>query len=116
MSKVLFIATANSLNSIQPALRDRLEIIEINGYSIEEKTEIASKHLFPKQLKEHGLSKKHLSLNKNIFEKVIEGYTRESGVRGLEKQLAKIVRYAAKSIAMEKEYSRAIATFSCNNS
>ena len=104
LSKILFIATANSLSNIQPALRDRMEIIEINGYTIEEKTEIARKHLLPKQIKEHGLKKKDISLSKSVLEKTVDGYTRESGVRGLENEIAKIVRYAAKSIAMEEKY------------
>ncbi len=105
LSKVMFIATANSLNTIQPALRDRMEIIEINGYTMDEKTEIARKHLLPKQLKEHGLKKTDLKVSKKVLEKSVEGYTRESGVRGLDKVVAKLVRYAAKSIAMEQEYN-----------
>ena len=105
LSKVLFIATANSLSTIQPALRDRMEIIEVNGYTLEEKVEIAKRHLLPKQLEEHGLTKKHVKIGKKQLEKVVEGYTRESGVRGLEKQVAKLVRYIAKSIAMEEEYN-----------
>ncbi|WP_397362903.1 endopeptidase La [Olleya sp. R77988] len=104
LSKVMFIATSNSLNTIQPALRDRMEIINVTGYTIEEKVEIAKRHLLPKQLKEHGLTDKHLKIAKPQLEKIVEGYTRESGVRGLEKQLAKMVRYAAKSIAMEEDY------------
>jgi len=105
LSKILFIATANNLGSIPWALRDRMEIINVSGYTIEEKIEIAKKHLLPKQLKEHGLSKKHIKLGKKQFEKIVTGYTRESGVRGLEKQLAKIVRFAAKSIVMEEAYN-----------
>ncbi len=105
LSKVLFIATANNLGQIPWALRDRMELINVSGYTIEEKVEIAKKHLLPKQLKEHGLSKIHLKLGKKQLEKIVEGYTRESGVRGLEKQIAKVVRYAAKSIAMEEEYN-----------
>jgi len=104
LSKVMFIATANSLGPIQPALRDRMEVINVSGYTIEEKVEIAKKHLLPKQLTEHGLNSKHLRIGKPQLEKIVEGYTRESGVRGLEKQLAKMVRYAAKSIAIEEEY------------
>ncbi len=103
LSKVLFIATANSLSTIQPALRDRMEIIEINGYTVEEKIEIAIKHLIPKLLVNHGLKKAHLSIAKPVIEKVITEYTRESGVRSLEKKLAKIVRNIAKQIAMEEE-------------
>ena len=105
LSKVMFIATSNSLNTIQPALRDRMEIINVTGYTIEEKVEIAKRHLLPKQLKEHGLDDKALKIAKPQLEKIVEGYTRESGVRGLEKQIAKMVRYAAKNIAMEEEYN-----------
>ncbi|WP_144894948.1 endopeptidase La [Lutibacter sp. Hel_I_33_5] len=108
LSKVLFIATANNLGQIPWALRDRMEIINVTGYTIEEKAEIAKRHLLPKQLKEHGLTAKDLKLGKAQIEKVVEGYTRESGVRGLEKQIAKVVRYAAKSIALEEEYDIAI--------
>ena len=104
LSKVMFIATANSLAPIHPALRDRMEIINVSGYTVEEKTEIAQKHLLPKQLHEHGLDKKRLKINKPVLESIIDGYTRESGVRGLDKQMAKMVRYAAKSIAMEEDY------------
>ncbi|MBV6485386.1 MAG: Lon protease 2 [Flavobacteriales bacterium] len=103
LSKVLFIATANSLSSIQPALRDRMEIIEMTGYTVEEKIEIAKKHLLPKLLKNHGLSKKHLQLSSTVIEKIITEYTRESGVRLLEKTLAKVVRNTAKQIAMEED-------------
>ena len=105
LSKVMFIATSNSLGSIQPALRDRMEIINVTGYTIEEKVEIAKRHLLPKQLKEHGLKDEHLKIGKPQLEKIVEGYTRESGVRGLEKQIAKMVRYAAMNIAMEEEYN-----------
>ena len=104
LSKVMFVATANSLGSIQPALRDRMEIINVSGYTIEEKAMIAKNHLLPKQLKEHGLQYKDLVLSKSVLEAIVEGYTRESGVRGLEKQVAKSVRYVAKSIAMEETY------------
>ncbi|SFU55735.1 ATP-dependent Lon protease [Pustulibacterium marinum] len=105
LSKVMFVATSNSLNTIQPALRDRMEIINVTGYTIEEKVEIAKRHLLPKQLEEHGLTKDHLKIGKRELEKIVEGYTRESGVRGLEKQIAKMVRYAAKSVALEEEYN-----------
>jgi ATP-dependent Lon protease len=105
LSKVMFVATANSLQTIQPALRDRMEIINVTGYTIEEKVEIAKRHLLPKQLKEHGLDDKALKIGKPQLEKIVEGYTRESGVRGLEKQIAKMVRYAAKNIAMEDDYN-----------
>ncbi|MBL4707765.1 MAG: endopeptidase La [Flavobacteriales bacterium] len=103
LSKILFIATANSLGPIQPALRDRMEIIEINGYTIEEKVQIAKNHLIPKLIKENGLNKKHISIPDKAIEKVCDEYTRESGVRTLEKRLAKVVRFAAKSIALEEE-------------
>ncbi|WP_203256810.1 endopeptidase La [Hyunsoonleella ulvae] len=105
LSKVMFIATSNSLATIQPALRDRMEIINVTGYTIEEKVEIAKRHLLPKQLKEHGLDASHLKIGKPQLEKIVEGYTRESGVRGLEKQIAKMVRFAAKNIAMEENYN-----------
>ena len=108
LSKVMFIATCNSLNTIQPALRDRMEIINVTGYTIEEKIEIAKRHLLPKQLKEHGLTKDDLKIGKAQLEKIVEGYTRESGVRALEKQIAKVVRYGAKSIAMEEDYNKKI--------
>ncbi|MBZ0326676.1 MAG: endopeptidase La [Altibacter sp.] len=104
LSKVMFIATSNSLSSIQPALLDRMEIINVSGYTTEEKVEIAKRHLLPKQLTEHGLAKSHLSIGKPQLEKIVEGYTRESGVRGLEKQIAKMVRHAAMKIAMEETY------------
>ncbi|WP_343486729.1 endopeptidase La [Allomuricauda sp. d1] len=105
LSKVMFIATANNLSTIQPALRDRMEIINVTGYTIEEKVEIAKRHLLPKQLKEHGLTAKHLKIGKPQLEKIVEGYTRESGVRTLEKQIAKMVRFAAKNIATEETYN-----------
>jgi ATP-dependent Lon protease len=108
LSKVMFVATSNNLNTIQPALRDRMEIINVTGYTIEEKVEIAKRHLLPKQIREHGLKKADLSIGKKELEKIIEGYTRESGVRGLEKQLAKVVRNVAKCIAMEEEYQKKI--------
>jgi len=105
LSKVLFIATANNLGQIPWALRDRMEIINVTGYTIEEKIEIAKRHLLPKQVKEHGLTGKEIKVGKAQLEKIVEGYTRESGVRGLEKQIAKVVRFAAKSIALEEEYN-----------
>ena len=105
LSKVMFIATSNSLNTIQPALLDRMEIINVTGYTIEEKVEIGKRHLLPKQVKEHGLTDKHIKIAKPQLEKIVEGYTRESGVRGLEKQIAKMVRYVAKNIAMEEDYN-----------
>lgn len=108
LSKVMFIATSNSLGTIQPALLDRMEIINVTGYTIEEKVEIAKTHLLPKQLKEHGLTKKDLQIAKPQLEKIVEGYTRESGVRGLEKQIAKMVRHAAMKIAMEEDYTKKV--------
>lgn len=105
LSKVMFIATSNSLNTIQPALLDRMEIIEMNGYTIEEKIEIAKQHLLPKQLKEHGLDSKAIQLGKKQIEFVITRYTRESGVRSLDKQMAAIARYVAKSVVLEEEYA-----------
>jgi ATP-dependent Lon protease len=105
LSKVMFIATSNNMSTIQPALRDRMEVIKMSGYTIEEKVEIARKHLFPKQLKEHGLKNKDLSIGKKQLEKIIEGYTRESGVRSLEQKLAQVIRHAAKSVAMEEHYN-----------
>jgi ATP-dependent Lon protease len=105
LSKVMFIATSNNIANVQPALRDRMEIINMTGYTIEEKVEIARQHLVPKQVKEHGLTTKQISFGKKQIEKIVEGYTRESGVRGLEKKIAQMVRNAAKSIALEEEYN-----------
>lgn len=105
LSKVMFIATANSLSTIQPALLDRMEIIEVNGYTIEEKIEIAKKHLLPKQREMHGLKAKDVTLSSKVIEKIIEEYTRESGVRGLEKKIGSIVRGVATKKVMEKPYS-----------
>lgn len=105
LSKVMFIATSNNMSAIQPALVDRMEVIKMSGYTIEEKLEIANRHLFPRQLKEHGITSKQLSIGKKQLEKIIEGYTRESGVRGLEAKIAQVIRFAAKSIAMEEEYN-----------
>ncbi|MDA9093108.1 endopeptidase La [Polaribacter sp.] len=110
LSKVLFIATANNIGEVPWALRDRMELINVSGYTIEEKIEIAKKYLLPKQLKEHGLSAEHLKLGKAQIEKIVVGYTRESGVRGLEKQIAKVVRFAAKSIALEEAYEIIVST------
>jgi ATP-dependent Lon protease len=102
LSKVMFIATANSLNSVHPALRDRMEIIDLSGYLIEEKIEIARKHLVPKQLKEHGIDKKKITFSKPVLQSIIENYTRESGVRLLEKTIAKVIRNRARFIAMDE--------------
>ncbi|MFT6815085.1 MAG: ATP-dependent Lon protease [Sphingobacteriales bacterium] len=109
LSKVLFIATANSLNTIHPALRDRMEIIEMSGYTIEEKVEIAKKHLIPKQKENHGVEKVGLSFSKQVIEKIIEDYTRESGVRNLEQKIASVVRNFAKQVAMEEEFEKKIS-------
>ena len=99
LSKTLFIATANDISQIQPALRDRLEIIDLSGYAVEEKVEIAKRHLLPKQKEAHGLEKVNFKIQDNVLEKVIEDYTRESGVRELDRQLASIMRYQAKELA-----------------
>jgi ATP-dependent Lon protease len=101
LSKVLFIATANNISNIQPALRDRLEIIDLNGYAVEEKIEIAKRHLIPKQMEMHGLAEKSFKLNDPILEKIIEDYTRESGVRELDRQLASIMRFQAKEMVLK---------------
>ncbi|MBB5395571.1 endopeptidase La [Mucilaginibacter sp. AK015] len=105
LSNVMFIATANSLSTIQPALLDRMEIIEVNGYTIEEKTEIAKRHLLPKQREAHGLTAKDVVIKSDVIEKLIEDYTRESGVRALEKRIGSVIRGVAKNIAMEEPYN-----------
>ena len=104
LSKVLFIATSNSLSTIQGPLRDRMEIIEVNGYTLEEKVEIAARHLIPKQIKEHGIKKEHIGFSKQILRKIVEEYTNESGVRGLDKVIAKLVRNRTRQIAMEESF------------
>ncbi|MCU0455778.1 MAG: endopeptidase La [Bacteroidales bacterium] len=104
LSRVLFIATANTLSTISPALRDRMELIEITGYLLEEKLEIARKHLLPKQLDNHGVKDNQLIIGPPVMEKIIDRYTRESGVRELDKRLAKIVRVTAKNIASGTKY------------
>ncbi|MFM9836867.1 MAG: endopeptidase La [Cyclobacteriaceae bacterium] len=108
LSKVLFIATANSLDTIQPALRDRMEIIELTGYTVEEKLQIAIKHLVPKQLKEHGLGVNEAKFEKDALLKVIESYTRESGVRSLERKIGSVVRSIAKTKAMDEKFEKEI--------
>ena len=108
LSKVMFIATSNTMSTIQPALKDRMEVIKMSGYTTEEKVEIARQHLFPKQLKEHGLTSKDLTIGKKELEKIVEGYTRESGVRSLEQKIAQVIRNAAKSVAMEEEYNKKV--------
>jgi ATP-dependent Lon protease len=114
LSKVLFIATANTLSTISPALRDRMEMIEITGYLVEEKIEIAKDHLFPKQLENHGVRPDQLTLDDKIIEMIIEKYTRESGVRELDKRLAKIVRVTAKNIASDKKYNTSLSPATLN--
>lgn len=106
LSKVLFIATANSLETIHSALRDRMEIIEINGYSLEEKIDIAKKHILPKQRKDHGLKTKDFNLSDNAIVKVIEGYTRESGVRSLDREVGAVARKIAKRLALNEEFKK----------
>ena len=108
LSKVLFVATANSLDTIQPALRDRMEIIEVSGYTVEEKMEIAKRHLVPKQKEEHGLKSTDLVFDKKSLQKIVDEYTRESGVRSLERKIGSVVRSAAKSIALEEEYPKKV--------
>jgi ATP-dependent Lon protease len=109
LSRVMFLATANTLSTIHPALRDRMEIIDLSGYLLEEKAEIARRHLIPKQLKEHGLTSKNVVIGKQVLEKLIDDYTRESGVRTLEKQIAKVIRNRARFVAMEESYDPKIS-------
>jgi ATP-dependent Lon protease len=111
---VLFIATANNLATISPALRDRMEMIEITGYLVEEKLEIAKRHLLPKQLENHGVGKDRITIDKKVMESIIEKYTRESGVRELDKRLAKIVRVTAKNIASETKFDTGISFSTLN--
>ncbi|HOI48826.1 MAG TPA: endopeptidase La, partial [Prolixibacteraceae bacterium] len=106
LSKVMFIATANNLSTIAPPLRDRLELIEVSGYLVEEKIEIARRHLIPKQLENHGLKPADILFTKEIIEQIIEQYTRESGVRELDKKIAKVVRRIAKKIAFDEPYNK----------
>jgi ATP-dependent Lon protease len=108
LSKILFVATSNSLETIHPALRDRMEIIEINGYTLEEKLEIAKRHLAPKQKTEHGLKTKDLSLADDALLKIIDGYTRESGVRNLERQIGTVIRKVAKKMASNEAYPKSL--------
>ncbi len=109
LSKVLFIATANNLSTIHPALRDRMEIIDLSGYLREEKYEIAKRHLIPKQLKEHGLTAKDVTFSKDMVMKVIDDYTREAGVRNLERQIASVIRRKAKNIVMGDEVEKKVS-------
>ncbi len=104
LSKVLFVATANSLNTVKPALRDRMEIINVTGYIVEEKVEIAKRHLIPKQLEAHGVTKNQLKFSKAVIEQIVESYSRESGVRQLDKKIAQVVRHIAKRIGMDEQY------------
>lgn len=108
LSKVLFVATANSLDTIHPALRDRMEIIEMTGYTIEEKLQIAKRYLVPKQRKDHGLKSGDLKIDDTALLRIAEGYTRESGVRNLEQKVGTVVRKIAKSVAMEQEYPKTL--------
>ncbi len=108
LSRVMFVATANNLAEVQGPLRDRMEIIEVNGYTIEEKIEIAKRHLLPKQIEEHGISKKEISIDKIVLEKLVMEYTNESGVRSLSKMIAKLVRNRARQIAMEESFDTKI--------
>ena len=108
LSNVLFIATANNIDTIQPALRDRMEMIDVSGYLAEEKMEIARKYLIPKQLKEHGLDGEFLRISKEALAKIIEEYTRESGVRGLEKQIAKLCRVTVRKMTLRQKYYKTI--------
>ena len=108
LSNTMFIATANELNKVQPALRDRLEIIYISGYSVEEKIEIAHKHLIPKQRKEHGLKAQNVKLTSKVLEKIIQDYTRESGVRDLERKIAGVMRSVAKRVATSEKYNKTL--------
>ncbi len=104
LSRVMFLATANTLSTIHPALRDRMEVIDLSGYLLEEKAEIARRHLVPKQIREHGLKDNDIIFSKKVLEKIIDDYTRESGVRSLEKVIAKIIRNRAKFVAMDEDY------------
>jgi len=108
LSKVLFIATANNLGAVSPPLRDRMEIIDITGYLAEEKVEIAHRHLIPKEMDNHGIKKEKLQINKPAIKEIIESYTRESGVRELDKKLAKIMRKVAGKIAVDDNFTETI--------
>ena len=109
LSRIMFIATANTLSTIHPALRDRMEIIDIPGYLIEEKIEIATRHLLPKQLQEHGVKKSQLQFSRELIRKVIEDYTRESGVRSLEKNIAKIIRSKVRAIVTNEKFKKKLS-------
>jgi ATP-dependent Lon protease len=109
LSNVMFIATCNNLGSIQPALRDRMEIIEVTGYTVEEKVQIGKRHLVPKHLNDSGLSQKEIKIPVKTLESIVEQYTNESGVRGLEKRIAKVIRNRAKEVALEEPFEAAVA-------
>ncbi len=104
LSNVMFIATANALGTIHPALRDRMEMIEVNGYTVEEKVEIAKRHLLPKQIEQNGVPNDQIKLGRGVLEKIVEDYTNESGVRGLEKRIGKVVRFRAKQMGLSETY------------
>ncbi len=108
LSRVMFIATANNLSTVHPALRDRMEVIDLSGYLVEEKIKIAQKHLIPKQLFENGVSKQQVKFDKKVLELIIENYTREAGVRSLERQIARIIRNKARFIAMDEAYEKKV--------
>ncbi len=108
LSRVMFIATANNINAIHPALRDRMELIEVSGYIVEEKIEIVKRHLLPKQLSNHGIKKNHIQLSDEVISFIIENYTRESGVRELDQRLAKICRHIARKIALNESYKKSL--------
>lgn len=110
LSRVLFIATANTTMGIHPALLDRMEIIDVSGYIVEEKVEIAKRHLIPKQLENHGLNSRQVFLPKKVLEFMVENYTRESGVRQLDKQISKVMRVVAKQIAFEESFERKMSS------
>ncbi len=109
LSNVMFIATANTLSTVHPALRDRMEVIELSGYIVEEKLEIAKQHLVPKQMNEHGIKKGQISFTPKIITNIIENYTRESGVRSLEKNIARLIRSKARHIAMNEKYEKTVS-------
>jgi ATP-dependent Lon protease len=109
LSRVMFVATANTTAGINPALLDRMEIINLSGYIVEEKIQIAKRHLIPDQIEKHGLTRQQFSISSHVLEKIIEGYTRESGVRQLDKQIAKLVRVKARHIAFEEDYEKKVS-------
>lgn len=108
LSKVLFLATANTLSTIHPALRDRMELIDVSGYLVEEKVEIAKRHLVPRQLKNHGLKKGDVIFSKEVLIRIVEAYTRESGVRELDKMVAKVIRRIARRVAFDESYNQKV--------